>query len=184
VAMSFEWVDLTKTAPKEERKKWHLIGFLYILLPIFSILTLRDYDLVSGSDILFWMFAIIVATDTFAYFAGKNFGGPKLMPSVSPSKTWSGIAGGVIASIIIGFLSSYMFAGSAIFFIFISALLSILGQASDLLESKVKRIFGVKDSGSIIPGHGGILDRFDAMVLVSPATLLLVWIYSAEFISK
>jgi phosphatidate cytidylyltransferase len=77
-----------------------------------------------------------------------------------------------------------MFAGSAIFFIFISAILSILSQVSDLMESKVKRIFGVKDSGSIIPGHGGILDRFDAMVLVAPVTLILVWIYSAEFISK
>jgi phosphatidate cytidylyltransferase len=77
-----------------------------------------------------------------------------------------------------------MFEGSIIFFIFISELLSILGQVSDLFESKVKRIFGVKDSGSIIPGHGGILDRFDAMVLVAPMTLLLVWSYSAEFISK
>ncbi|MFT6219335.1 MAG: CDP-diglyceride synthetase [Myxococcota bacterium] len=180
ILMAFEWIDITKTAPKSEKQKWHLIGFLYILFPLYAALELREY----GSDILFWMFAIIVATDTFAYFAGKNLGGPKLMPSVSPNKTWSGLAGGVVASIIIGFLSSFMFAGSAIFFIFISAILSILSQVSDLMESKVKRIFGVKDSGSIIPGHGGILDRFDAMVLVAPVTLILVWIYSAEFISK
>jgi CDP-diglyceride synthetase len=180
ILMTSEWLEITKTAPKDDKKKWHLIGFFYILLPIFSVLQLREYD----SDILFWMFAVIVATDTFAYFAGKNLGGPKLMPNVSPNKTWTGLAGGVVASIIIGFLSSFMFAGSALFFIFISAILSVLGQVSDLLESKVKRIFGVKDSGSIIPGHGGILDRFDAMVLVAPATLILVWIYSAEFMSK
>ena len=77
-----------------------------------------------------------------------------------------------------------MFSGSVFFFIFLSIILSLIEQGSDLLESKFKRIFGVKDSGSIIPGHGGVLDRFDGMMLVAPITLLLVWVYSGNFISK
>ncbi len=180
ILMTFEWLELTKSAANKEKQKWNLIGFFYILLPMFAVLKLREID----SNILLWMFAIISATDIFAYFAGKSFGGAKLMPSVSPNKTWSGLAGGVVASIVIGFLSSFMFEGGIFFFIFISIFLSLVEQGSDLLESKLKRIFGVKDSGSIIPGHGGVLDRFDGIMLVAPVTLMLVWAYSANFASK
>ncbi len=180
ILMTFEWLELTKNAPAADKQKWHFIGFIYILLPMFSVLKLREID----SHILLWMFAVICSTDIFAYFAGKNFGGPKLMPQVSPNKTWAGLAGGVAASIIIGFLSSFMFSGGIFFFVFLSATLSLIEQGSDLLESKFKRIFGVKDSGNIIPGHGGILDRLDGMVLVAPTVLLLVWIYSENFSTK
>ena len=180
ILMTFEWLELTKAAPMADKQKWHLIGFVYILFPMFAVLKLREND----SNILLWMFAVICATDIFAYFAGKNFGGPKLMPAVSPNKTWAGLAGGVIASMIIGFLSSFMFSGSVFFFIFISAFLSLIEQGSDLLESKFKRTFGVKDSGNIIPGHGGILDRLDGMMLVAPTVLFLVWFYSENFVSK
>ena len=180
ILMTFEWLELTKSVHPDDKKRWNLIGFVYILLPMFAVLKLRDID----SNILLWMFAVICATDIFAYFAGKNFGGPKLMPNVSPNKTWAGLFGGVSASIVIGFLSSFMFSGSVFFFIFLSIILSLIEQGSDLLESKFKRIFGVKDSGNIIPGHGGVLDRFDGMMLVAPITLLLVWVYSGNFISK
>ncbi|MFT5703022.1 MAG: phosphatidate cytidylyltransferase [Rickettsiales bacterium] len=180
ILMAFEWLDITKTAPEEQKSKWNISGFFYILLPMFSAFKIRD----NNPDILLWMFAIIVATDTFAYFAGKSFGGAKLAPTISPNKTWSGLAGGVVASMVIGFLSSFMFAGGIVFFILISAILSVLEQVSDLLESKIKRIFGVKDSGSIIPGHGGILDRFDGMVLVAPVVLMLVWLCSENFIPQ
>jgi phosphatidate cytidylyltransferase len=180
ILMSFEWLDLTKSTNGNEKKKWNLIGFIYILLPMFSVLKLREFD----SGILLWMFAIICSTDIFAYFAGKNFNGPKLMPKISPNKTWSGLLAGVSISIIIGFLSSFMFSGGVLFFILASAFLSLLEQASDLLESKFKRIFGVKDSGNIIPGHGGVLDRLDGLMLVAPTVLLLVLIYSENFISK
>lgn len=177
ILMAFEWVELTRLAPTAEKKKWQLIGFAFILFPIFATLRLYDID----PDIVLWMFAIICSTDIFAYVAGKNFGGPKLLPSVSPNKTWAGLAGGLVASMIIGFLSSFMFSGGWVFFVIISALLSLIEQVSDLLESKVKRIFGVKDSGSIIPGHGGILDRLDGMVLVAPITLIIVLLYPANF---
>jgi len=177
ILMTFEWLELTKSAHDDGKKKWNFIGFVYILLPMFSVLKLREID----SNIVLWMFAVICATDIFAYFTGKNFGGPKLMPNISPNKTWAGLLGGVFASMVIGFLSSFMFSGGISFFVFISAVLSVIEQGSDLLESKFKRIFGVKDSGNIIPGHGGVLDRFDGMMLVAPVTLLLVWIYSGNF---
>jgi phosphatidate cytidylyltransferase len=175
ILMAFEWIDITKAA--QNQKKWRLIGFAYIAIPIFSVIKIRFYDV----DILFWMFAIIWSTDIFAFFAGRILGGPKLMPQISPNKTWSGLAGGVFASILIGLMSSLMFKGGVLFFIFFSALLSLVEQASDLFESKIKRIFGVKDSGNIIPGHGGVLDRLDGMMLTAPVVLILITIFADKF---
>jgi phosphatidate cytidylyltransferase len=179
ILMTFEWLELTKTA--QDKQKWHLIGFFYILLPIAAILQLRDID----PGIVLWVFAVIWVTDIFAYFAGKNFGGAKMSPNISPNKTWSGLIGGVLASMIIGFLSSFMFvAGNILFFTIISGFLALLEQGGDLLESKVKRTFKVKDSGNIIPGHGGVLDRLDGLVLVAPTVLLLVWFFSEKFMIR
>jgi len=175
ILMTMEWLDMSKNMT--DQKKWRLIGFCYIAIPIYSVIKLRNLN----TEILFWMFAVIWSTDIFAFFAGKSLGGAKIAPTISPNKTWSGLIGGILASMIIGFLSSFMFAGGAIFFIFLSAFLSIIEQLSDLLESKFKRIFGVKDSGNIIPGHGGILDRLDGMMLLSPMVLLMVLIFPARF---
>ena len=177
ILMSWEWSNITKTADDKDKKKWQLIGFFYILIPVFSVIQIRSIDV----NILFWMFAIIWTTDIFAFFSGKTFGGPKLAPSISPNKTWSGLAGGIISSVAIGVLCSTLFKGSAIFFMFASMTLSILEQLSDLIESKLKRNFGVKDSGNIIPGHGGVLDRLDGIVLVAPVILLLITILPNKF---
>ena len=177
ILMAFEWFQLTQSATN--KRKWHLIGFFYILVPIWSILKLRDID----PNIILWMFFIIWSTDIFAYFAGKNLGGPKLAPKISPNKTWSGMIFGILASMIIGFISSFIFvAGNVAFFVVVSGILAIIEQLSDLLESKFKRIFGVKDSGDIIPGHGGVLDRLDGVILLAPVILVLVFIYSDKFI--
>ncbi len=176
ILMTIEWLDIIRDKPHE--KRWRVIGFLYIAIPLYSVYKLRIMDV----NVLFWMFAIIWATDIFAYFAGRKLGGPKLAPSISPNKTWSGLAGGVIASAIIGLISSSMFMGGAIFFMFISVLLSLVEQVSDLLESKFKRIFVVKDSGRIIPGHGGVLDRLDGMMLSAPFVLFLVVVFAKKFI--
>lgn len=175
ILMTAEWLNIIRTA--EDQQKWQLIGLFYILIPVYSVIKIRLYD----ADILFWMFAVIWATDIFAFFAGKTLGGAKLAPQISPNKTWAGLAGGVFASMIIGFLSSFMFSGGVIFFIFISAFLAVVEQVSDLFESKVKRIFGVKDSGNIIPGHGGVLDRLDGMMLVAPTVLFLITIFPEKF---
>jgi phosphatidate cytidylyltransferase len=175
ILMTTEWLDITKTA--KDQNKWRLIGFFYILIPIYSVIKIRLYD----EDVLFWMFAVIWATDIFAFFAGRSLGGPKLAPTISPNKTWSGLAGGLVASMLIGLMSSFMFSGGALFFIFISVLLAVIEQASDLVESKIKRIFGVKDSGNIIPGHGGVLDRLDGMMLVAPTVLFLITVFPSKF---
>ena len=175
IMMTAEWLDISKN--QADQNKWRIIGFFYILIPIYSVIKLRFYN----SEVLFWMFAVIWSTDIFAFFAGKMLGGAKLAPTISPNKTWSGMIGGIIASMIIGFMSSFMFAGGVMFFIFLSAFLSIVEQISDLVESKFKRIFGVKDSGNIIPGHGGVLDRMDGMMLLAPLVLFLVTILPARF---
>ncbi|HLD76589.1 MAG TPA: phosphatidate cytidylyltransferase [Rickettsiales bacterium] len=175
ILMSYEWLEIIKNS--REEKKWKVAGFFYIAIPIYAVIRLRFIS----SDIVFWMFAIIWTTDICAYFIGKIYGGKKLAPSISPGKTWAGFYGAIIGSAIIGFLSSFMFLGTVLFFVIISVLLSVVEQLSDLLESKFKRSFGVKDSGNIIPGHGGVLDRLDGMMLVAPFLLMLVEIFSRQF---
>ncbi len=175
ILMTAEWLDIIKSA--QDQKKWRLIGLFCILIPIYSVIKIRLYD----ADILFWMFVVIWATDIFAFFAGRSLGGPKLAPKISPNKTWSGLAGGLFASMMIGMMSSFMFSGGVLFFIFISAMLALIEQISDLLESKFKRIFGVKDSGNLIPGHGGVLDRLDGMMLVAPTVLFLITVFPSKF---
>ncbi len=177
IIMASEWTEMISKI--KDHRRWQIIGLLYISIPIFLVIKIRFH----GSEILFWMFAVIWSTDIFAFFAGKNLGGPKLAPKISPNKTWSGLLGGLVASAVIGFLSSFMFSGGVIFFILISILLAIIEQLSDLLESKFKRIFGVKDSGNIIPGHGGLLDRLDGMMLVAPALFALITFFPNKFIS-
>ncbi len=175
IVMSSEWIDIIRKS--DEQDKWRLIGLVYILIPTYSVIKIRLID----SDILFWMFAIIWTTDIFAFFAGRILGGAKLAPKISPNKTWSGLIGGVAASGVIGFISSFLFSGGVAFFVTISVFLSLLEQVSDLLESKFKRIFGVKDSGNIIPGHGGVLDRLDGMMLVAPFVLFLITFFPGKF---
>lgn len=175
ILMTVEWLELTKSA--SDKNRWQLIGLFYIAIPIFCVIKLR----LLSSNVVLWMFFVIWATDIFAFFSGKTFGGKKLAPKISPNKTWSGLAGGVGASMFIGLLSSVMFPGSIFFFIFISAILALIEQTGDLFESKIKRIFGVKDSGTIIPGHGGILDRLDGLMFAAPAVLFIVTIFSDKF---
>ncbi len=175
ILMVYEWLDMARKSPEE--RKWRVIGFFYILIPIYAVVRLRFID----SDILFWMFAIIWTSDIFGFFIGKAYGGKKLAPSISPGKTWAGFYGALVGSAIIGFLSAFMFIGSAIFFIVISVVLSVSSQLGDLLESKFKRIFGVKDSGNIIPGHGGVLDRLDGMMFAAPLLLLIVKVFGGQF---
>ena len=174
IIASFEWNNLTRSDEKNKnKKKWFLIGFLYILIPLYSVMELRFID----KNIILWLFFVVWSTDIFAYFIGKNLGGPKLIPSISPNKTWSGLIGGMVSAAIIGLLSTLMFEGGILFFMITSALLAVIAQIGDLFESKVKRIFGVKDSGTIIPGHGGILDRIDGLMFAAPAVFLIYCLF-------
>jgi phosphatidate cytidylyltransferase len=144
-------------------------GFLYVAVPAFALLVL-DW---AWFGLVFWAMIVTWSTDTFAYFAGRGIGGPKLAPRISPSKTWAGLAGGVIGAAAMGALAAMWFElGSP--FLYIGAPMGIIAQAGDLYESWMKRRAGVKDSGTILPGHGGVLDRLDGLLPVVLATLALL----------
>ena len=153
---------------------WISFGLLYVGIPTIALIWLRD---VVGRDMVFWLFALVWATDTGAYAFGRLIGGPKLMPRVSPKKTWAGLIGGIICSSAIGAAFSFGLGKSAIWpLIIISGALAVVAQSGDLFESWVKRRFGVKDAGSIMPGHGGLLDRVDGLLAVSVAVALIALI--------
>jgi phosphatidate cytidylyltransferase len=118
---------------------------------------------------------LVMATDIGAYFVGRNVGGPKLWPKVSPNKTWSGLVGGMTASAIaLLLLSSSTSSGRTLYLIGFGCLVAIVAQAGDLLESRMKRLAGVKDSGTLLPGHGGLLDRLDGLLAVQFVQALLM----------
>lgn len=149
------------------------LGVLYVCLPVMALLFLRGQGPnIFGLTLALWAQALVWATDIGAYFAGRSIGGPKLAPRISPSKTWSGLGGGVVAALLIGFLL-HRFAGLPIELAAASGLLAVAAQAGDLLESAMKRRAGVKDSGSLLPGHGGVLDRLDGVVTAAPLAALL-----------
>jgi phosphatidate cytidylyltransferase len=121
-----------------------------------------------------FLFAIVWTTDVFAYFAGRAFGGPKLMPAVSPNKTWSGAAGGTLGAVAAG-LIVVKIAGLqlTVAVAAVALILSVVSQAGDLLESAVKRRFDAKDASHLIPGHGGLMDRLDGFVAAAAAGALI-----------
>ncbi len=177
ILMAFEWITIVKT--EEETNMWRILGLIYIILPSGSLVYIRNAA--NGADIVLWLFLVVWATDIAGLIVGKTVKGPKLAPSISPNKTWSGLIGGVLASMFVGLLSSVIFKESASFFIILSGILAIVEQASDLVESKFKRTFGVKDSGNIIPGHGGIMDRVDGLTLTAPVVALIMIFSSTVF---
>jgi phosphatidate cytidylyltransferase len=144
-------------------------GVLYIALPSFALLSLAWV----WEVLVLWVFAITWATDIFAYFAGRAIGGPKLAPKISPNKTWAGLIGGMAGAGLLGWAVAYWFEMEW-FFLWMGAPLGFIAQLSDLYESWEKRRAGVKDSGSLLPGHGGVLDRLDGLLGVAAATTLLL----------
>jgi phosphatidate cytidylyltransferase len=150
------------------------VGVIYIVVPVLSLLLLRaQLPALSGLVLAFWALGLVWATDIGAYFAGRTLGGPKLAPHVSPSKTWSGLAGGVAAALAFGFIL-HVLAGLPVRLAAASGLLAVAAQGGDLFESWLKRRAGVKDSGTLLPGHGGVLDRLDGAVAAAPLAALLV----------
>jgi phosphatidate cytidylyltransferase len=146
-----------------------LSGVAYLALVTLSLLSLRHQP-ETGLQGVLWLFATVWATDIFAYVAGRTLGGPRLTPRLSPNKTWSGSLGGLAAAMIVGACTAWFFTGGSVIGLAIAGgLLSVVSQAGDLAESAVKRYVGVKDSGQLIPGHGGLLDRVDALMAASVA---------------
>jgi phosphatidate cytidylyltransferase len=145
------------------------LGLLYVGLPSFALLSLSWV----WEALVFWVFVVTWATDIFAYFAGRGIGGPKLAPKISPNKTWAGLAGGVAGAALCGWLLATWFEMET-FFLWTGGAMAVVAQAGDLLESWLKRRAGIKDSGSLLPGHGGVLDRLDGLLAVALATTLLL----------
>jgi phosphatidate cytidylyltransferase len=150
---------------------WMAAGVVYIALPCVALVWLRG-DGEAGRSAVFWLLAVVWGMDIGAFAVGKALGGPKLAPRISPKKTWSGLIGGAICSALAGTAVALVLNGDMSHTVWLAAgaaVLGILSQGGDLLESAVKRHFGAKDAGNIIPGHGGVLDRVDGLLAASVA---------------
>ena len=166
--MVSEWLGLTRGRPF-----MRLLAILYTLAAVLALLWLRHQPS-SGRETILWIVACIWATDIGAFVVGRAAGGAKLAPRISPGKTWSGLIGGMtwaaVASAAVGYAVGL---GHTMTLAAIGAGLAIVGQLGDLLESAAKRAAGVKDSGTLIPGHGGLLDRVDGLMAVLVVVALL-----------
>ncbi len=140
-----------------------------IIMSGFGMMQVRD-DM--GIGWMLWLVVVVVVTDVFGYFAGRAFGGPKFWPSVSPKKTWSGTAAGWVGAALVGLVFSIN-TGVGLQLIGISVAISMASQMGDIAESGMKRKMGVKDSSTLIPGHGGLMDRFDGMLGASVFLLII-----------
>ena len=160
-------------------KYLYLLG--YIILPFIFITKISFGEKDYNPKIIIGLFILIWTNDTFAYIVGKSIGKHKLLERISPKKTIEGFVGGVVFAIIAGFLISKFYIRpnpkfserSILIWILIAVIVGIMGTIGDLIESKFKRIAGVKDSGKIMPGHGGILDRLDSVIFAAPFIFLL-----------
>lgn len=165
-------LELTTSGAEKSDVRWIGLGALYCAIPAIAFPLIRDS---GGLLLILFLFFTVWITDIAAYFVGRQFGGAKLMPSVSPKKTWSGALGGLAFSVLFAILLTAYDASLSIFALAIAAaLLSITSQVGDLFESWVKRLFGVKDSSQLIPGHGGFLDRLDGLVAAAVPVALIV----------
>jgi phosphatidate cytidylyltransferase len=166
---SFAFAELTG-----RRRRWPLLASPYICIPSIALVWLRD-DTAIGRDMMFWLLAVIWATDIGAYAFGRTIGGPKLAPRFSPSKTWAGLFGGMVSAAAAGAAVASMLAiPNVALLIVLATVLAGWAQIGDITESAMKRHFGVKDSSAMIPGHGGFLDRLDGLLFAAPATALIV----------
>ncbi len=153
------------------RKPQLALGVLYCGLPVFALMIIRRQH--EGIVFTLWALSLVWACDIGAYFTGRTLGGPKLAPVISPNKTWSGLIGGVVLASLVAALLHFEY-GLPLRLTLATPVLAVLAQAGDLYESWLKRRAGVKDSGNILPGHGGILDRLDGLVPVAPVAAFLV----------
>lgn len=152
---------------------WAASGVLYACALVMATTLLRD-SIFRGFESIVWLFAVVWTTDVMAYFGGRMIGGPKLWPRVSPSKTWSGFITGVSCGAVAGLAVAPV--GSTIPYVAaLSLVAAMVSQGGDLLESSIKRRFGVKDSGHFIPGHGGVMDRLDGFLAAAVFAALVAF---------
>lgn len=168
ILMFYEWYKVVQY----DNFRWCILGVFYVLIPTICLAYLRVMDFWGTV----WLIATVWAADIGAYLFGISFKGPKLCTKISPNKTWSGLMGAVVGAVAATYLLQYKLYTIALKELLLTAvILALLSQLGDLLESAWKRHFGVKNSGNIIPGHGGILDRVDGFTFAAPFMALLYW---------
>jgi phosphatidate cytidylyltransferase len=173
LGLTIEWLGLCRRAGSLPLGP---AGLAYVVLAGAAMLWLRNDPVAGRADVLF-LLAIVWAGDVGAYLCGRLIGGPRLAPLVSPGKTWSGAAGGLLTAVAAGLLTAHCLSDAATWrAVLVAAALGIVAQAGDLLESFVKRQLEVKDSGHLIPGHGGLFDRLDGVLAAAPVAALLALI--------
>ena len=166
--MFYEWTRLVKGWGPA----WYIGGFFYAALPALALLYIREPA--EGLVLLVWVFIVTWSTDIGGYFVGRSFGRRKLAPTISPNKTVEGLFGGMAAATVLGGLWVFLTGlGGALYLA--APLFALWAQLGDLFESGMKRRANVKDSGSFLPGHGGVLDRLDGLVPVALFTTVLQW---------
>lgn len=155
------------------------LGLPYLGLTVVALLHLRQ----DGWQPVLWLLLVVWATDIGGYIFGRWIGGPKLAPRLSPKKTWAGLIGGAGLAAVAGaaVIAVLHRTGAAFLAVPAAALLALLAQAGDLAESAIKRHYGVKDSGDLIPGHGGVLDRIDGLLAAAPVFALFTALLDASF---
>jgi phosphatidate cytidylyltransferase len=152
---------------------WSLLGIAYSVLPPWSLVWLRS-DLTLGATALLYLLVVVWTTDTASYAGGRLIGGPKLAPRISPQKTWSGLLAGILTPALVGYgFALFLKDTSAWRLVLVSVVIAAACQVGDLSESAVKRRFGTKDMSNLIPGHGGLLDRIDGLLIAAIAAALI-----------
>jgi phosphatidate cytidylyltransferase len=155
------------------RRSWCIAGLIYAAALMIAPVVLR-HDAALGFAAILFLFTVVWCTDIAAYFSGRAAGGPKLLPRVSPNKTWSGVIGGTVAGVIGGVLLAKQFGVLNLAAVgAVALILSVVAQMGDLLESWIKRQFGAKDASGLIPGHGGLMDRLDGFLTAAVAAALI-----------
>jgi phosphatidate cytidylyltransferase len=158
--------------PDRDNSLFAFAGIPYVALPVLALVLLRS-DGVWGVHAIMWLMLVVWATDTFAYFAGRIIGGPKLAPVLSPKKTWAGLLGGMAGAALVSAIYAAYFLPSWAALAGVAAALAIVAQLGDIFESALKRRYDMKDSGDLIPGHGGILDRVDGLVVAGVVAAII-----------
>lgn len=167
-----EWINMARQGKHVIRDS--IMGVVYFLIAYAAFFKLR-LDIEEGMYLTVVLFLVVIIGDISAYFSGKFFKGPKLLPSVSPNKTWAGLLGGMVGSLVfILIANSYKPFLPFEIAVIVGLAFIIVGQIGDLIMSMYKRRVGVKDTGNLIPGHGGILDRIDSLLLATPFFLIMI----------
>lgn len=158
--------------------EWLSLGLPYLGTPMVALIALGNDPKAVADYLIFYLLLVVWATDSGAYLFGRIIGGPKFAPSISPSKTWAGVVGATAGGIAVGLIfAQYVWHKDTIAAVVLSVIMSIATQAGDMFESYVKRRTGIKDSGKFLPGHGGILDRIDGLLVA--AVFLAAWHFAA-----